>query len=67
MTPRLTDGMGGSDLAATQPESRPADSVEIPTLESADLFARGKTVCIRHQGHTYFLRLTRENKLILTK
>lgn len=37
------------------------------TLESGALFAHGKEVRIRHAGEEYRLRLTSNNKLILTK
>lgn len=40
---------------------------ELPTLESARLFAVGREVRIRHCGEEYRLRLTSNNKLILTK
>jgi hemin uptake protein HemP len=36
-------------------------------LSSEELFRKGKTVRIEHAGQTYWLRLTRGNKLILTK
>lgn len=36
-------------------------------LDSADLFLRGKEVRIRHAGEEYRLRLTSNNRLILTK
>lgn len=36
-------------------------------VKSADLFRDGRSVCIEHGGQRYLLRLTRENKLILTK
>jgi hemin uptake protein HemP len=36
-------------------------------LSSRDLFRNGKTVRIEHQSEFYWLRLTRANKLILTK
>ena len=38
-----------------------------PTLFSEELFRHGREVRIAHQGQCYTLRLTRENKLILTK
>lgn len=38
-----------------------------PKLSSQDLFRNGSTVCIEHHGEHYWLRLTRGNKLILTK
>lgn len=37
------------------------------TLHSRELFRQGSVVQIRHQGQTYQLRLTRQDKLILTK
>lgn len=36
-------------------------------LDSRDLFAAGRLVTIAHGEHTYQLRLTSQNKLILTK
>ncbi|MFT3930882.1 MAG: hemin uptake protein HemP [Spongiibacteraceae bacterium] len=36
-------------------------------LSSHELFQKGNTVRIDHAGQTYWLRLTRGNKLILTK
>lgn len=36
-------------------------------LDSRDLFAVGRLVTIAHGGQTYQLRLTAQNKLILTK
>jgi len=41
--------------------------VELPTLESTRLFSVGREVRIRHGGEEYRLRLTSNNKLILTK
>ena len=35
--------------------------------DSRQLFATGKEVLIRHAGEIYRLRVTRQNKLILTK
>lgn len=37
------------------------------TVDSKYLFDEEKTVRIRHNGYVYILRITRENKLILTK
>lgn len=39
----------------------------LPTLHSQNLFALTKEVRIEHQGEEYRLRLTRNNRLILTK
>ncbi|WP_408068492.1 hemin uptake protein HemP [Xanthobacter oligotrophicus] len=36
-------------------------------LDSRDLFAAGRLITITHGEHTYQLRLTAQNKLILTK
>jgi hemin uptake protein HemP len=38
-----------------------------PRLDAADLFAAGREVIILHAGEQYRLRLTRQDKLILTK
>jgi hemin uptake protein HemP len=40
---------------------------ETKTLTSRELFRQGNTVRIEHAGQIYWLRLTRGNKLILTK
>ncbi len=39
----------------------------LPTLQSHNLFSMSKEVRIEHEGEEYRLRLTRNNKLILTK
>lgn len=39
----------------------------LPTLQSNNLFAISKEIRIEHEGQEYRLRLTRNNKLILTK
>ena len=38
-----------------------------PTIDSARLFAVGREIRITHEGEEYRLRLTRNNRLILTK
>lgn len=40
---------------------------EILSLKSEVLFRESRSVCIEHAGQRYLLRLTKENKLILTK
>lgn len=40
---------------------------QAPVLASCQLFRSNNTVRIVHAGQCYLLRLTRENKLILTK
>lgn len=47
---------------APAPQSDPR-----PILSSEELFRYGREVRIAHLGQCYTLRLTRENKLILTK
>ena len=39
----------------------------LPVLQSRRLFAQGREIRIEHEGEQYRLRLTRNNKLILTK
>ncbi|MCH9814750.1 MAG: hemin uptake protein HemP [Epsilonproteobacteria bacterium] len=36
-------------------------------IDSKELFKKEKTVMISHEGTQYILRITKENKLILTK
>lgn len=40
---------------------------ELPLVASAQLFRQRTTLRIAHAGQVYQLRLTRENRLILTK
>jgi len=40
---------------------------ELPCLRSEDLFGKDREIIIEHCGMHYRLRLTRANKLILTK
>lgn len=53
----------------TDADSRPAPQPDPQPLRlcTRDLFRDGNTVRIDHEGQTYWLRLTRANKLILTK
>lgn len=39
----------------------------LPMLHSNNLFALGREIRIMHAGEEYLLRLTRNNRLILTK
>lgn len=52
--------------APSAPES-PASGQDAPRVSSADLFRGQRTVEIDHGEQRYTLRLTRDNKLILTK
>jgi hemin uptake protein HemP len=36
-------------------------------IRAQDLFCGARTVVIEHEGQRYFLRITKESKLILTK
>lgn len=45
----------------------PQNHSALPTLQSQHLFALTKEVRIQHEGEEYRLRLTRNNRLILTK
>jgi hemin uptake protein HemP len=50
------------------PTSEPTAAKQTrPRIDSASLFQGSSTVEIIHAGQSYLLRLTRENKLILTK
>ena len=40
---------------------------ELPTYEATDLVQDGSQACLMLNGQTYFLRITRAGKLILTK
>jgi len=50
--------------AQPQPGQRPA---ERPRISSHNLLQGASSVEIEHAGQRYLLRVTRENKLILTK
>ncbi len=39
----------------------------LPVLQSNQLFSLGREIRILHEGEEYRLRLTRNNRLILTK
>jgi hemin uptake protein HemP len=36
-------------------------------LESKEIFDKEKTIEIKHDGQSYYLKITKSNKLILTK
>jgi hemin uptake protein HemP len=58
-TEKPTDGSSAEPL-----RSIPVDANRI---DSRDLFIGTREITIRHGGETYRLRLTAQNKLILTK
>ena len=45
----------------------PAPPPAVPRFLSEDLFAGEREIVIHHRGQDYRLRLTSQNKLILTK
>lgn len=64
MNAMLCKELPGSVPGGTPVKNAPAAGL---TLHSRELFRQGAVVQIRHQGQTYQLRLTRQDKLILTK
>jgi len=55
-----------AEFAKAQPQSR-VITVADEKIDSRDLFVAGRQITITHGGDSYFLRLTAQNKLILTK
>jgi hemin uptake protein HemP len=54
----------------TPPDSRAASSESSPpstVLTTEHLFGQSREIAILHQGETYRLRITKNDKLILTK
>jgi hemin uptake protein HemP len=54
----------------SNPFFRPADPApqeKVPCIKSHELMLNQRTIEIDHGGQRYTLRVTRENKLILTK
>ncbi|WP_415034777.1 hemin uptake protein HemP [Azonexus sp.] len=49
------------------PASSAAPPAALPRFDSTELLKGATTVEIQHAGQRYLLRVTRENKLILTK
>jgi hemin uptake protein HemP len=45
----------------------PAKSPALPKIQSRDLLQGGNLLLIEHGGEHYYLRMTRNNRLILTK
>jgi len=56
--------LSGSAQPAPAPRAIPMVDAQ---LDSRDLFASGRLITIAHGDQTYQLRLTSQNKLILTK
>jgi hemin uptake protein HemP len=53
-------------LASNVPARRSVDVID-RCIDSRDLFVSTREIVIKHAGETYRLRLTAQNKLILTK
>ncbi|ABD04877.1 conserved hypothetical protein [Rhodopseudomonas palustris HaA2] len=53
--------------SAADPAAERAVSIVGNQLESRELFSLGREIVIAHGGDRYRLRLTSQNKLILTK
>jgi hemin uptake protein HemP len=54
-------------VAAPEPKQREPSPPLVRTLDSETLLGSGREVVIRHGNERYILRLTGNNKLILTK
>ncbi len=53
--------------AGARPPPAPNRGADLPQVESRDLLRGGHLIMIVHDGEHYYLRMTRNNKLILTK
>lgn len=56
-----------SQPASPEPRSLPEKNEDRPKIHSEKILGGATTVEIEHAGQRYLLRVTRENKLILTK
>jgi len=54
-------------LKSPYPSQTAANSADRPRVDSEELLRGAPAVEIEHAGQRYLLRVTRENKLILTK
>ncbi|MBE7527666.1 MAG: hemin uptake protein HemP [Nitrosomonas sp.] len=55
------------DYALADESSSSPSHFPVKLISSENLFEAGKEVLIQHRGEQYHLRLTRNDKLILTK
>jgi hemin uptake protein HemP len=53
--------------SAAHPQIGTVEIAEVRTLSARSLLGTGRVIRIEHEGELYTLRLTRNNKLILTK
>jgi hemin uptake protein HemP len=58
---------GVSSMSATAASPSATGPEGLPSIASSDLFRRSREIRIRHEGEEYRLRITSNNKLILTK
>jgi hemin uptake protein HemP len=56
-----------SPAKAKSPQERLCPTTSPKHIDSQQLFAGRRELIIEHQGERYHLRVTRQNKLILTK
>lgn len=56
-----------ADAASNNELTAPFTQFPVKLISSENLFGTGKEVLIQHRGEQYHLRLTRNDKLILTK
>lgn len=60
-------GLEGDDRVDVTPKRSAASAEDIPTIEAAELLGARGLVHIAHAGQVYTLRVTRNDRLILTK
>ena len=55
------------EIATLNPSNKDIKPAYVQRLNTKQLFAHTKEVMIEHLNETYILRITKQNKLILTK
>jgi len=68
-SPKPSDGMSGKDAGDQSRTTLIERSIPLTDnrIQSRDLFVSSREIIISHGEETYRLRLTSQNKLILTK
>jgi hemin uptake protein HemP len=56
-----------STLSTRQPEHTSGPASVLPVISAGTLFGKNRELLIEHAGSQYRLRITQNNKLILTK
>lgn len=60
--------MPKAEQSSASPEANGQTRTAAPSpIRSRELFGAGRQLLIEHSGHVYLLRITQNNKLILTK